>query len=101
LTKAPLLPATTLAVSCYESMFEGCVNLDSTPYLPARQAVSGSYKNIFKGCGKIENIFINIDQDLDYITPFSEMVESNVTAIVKKDALDKLQDDTITAITFE
>ena len=28
LTSAPELPATTLAVGCYDSMFSGCINLN-------------------------------------------------------------------------
>ena len=34
LTKAPVLPATTLATSCYYSMFFGCSSLTKAPKLP-------------------------------------------------------------------
>ena len=30
-----ILPLTTLAVSCCESMFKGCINLENPPILPA------------------------------------------------------------------
>ena len=50
LTKAPVLPATTLAGSCYESMFEGCTSLTKAPALPATTLTVNCYLNMFKGC---------------------------------------------------
>ena len=35
LTKAPTLPATTLAEFCYWNMFKGCTSLEAAPTLPA------------------------------------------------------------------
>ena len=50
LTKAPVLPATTLATDCYEFMFAGCQSLTKAPELPATKLVSGCYSNMFSRC---------------------------------------------------
>jgi hypothetical protein len=49
-TKQLLLPATTLADSCYENMFEGCVNLTSAPVLPATTLADSCYESMFSYC---------------------------------------------------
>ena len=48
LTKAPVLPATTLATDCYESMFVGCGSLTKAPELPATTLVYGCYSRMFE-----------------------------------------------------
>ena len=50
LTKAPVLPATTLATDCYERMFEVCQSLTKAPELPATKLVFGCYSAMFEGC---------------------------------------------------
>ena len=50
LTKAPRLPATTLASDCYRSMFQGCTSLTKAPYLPATSLAETCYKSMFQGC---------------------------------------------------
>jgi len=51
LTTAPeLLPATTLAESCYNSMFYGCTSLTTAPKLPATTMTSSCYGHMFIGC---------------------------------------------------
>ena len=50
LTTAPALPATTLASSCYSSMFRGCTGLTSAPTLPATTLASSCYSSMFQGC---------------------------------------------------
>ena len=50
LTKAPALPATTLASSCYDSMFMGCTSLQSAPELPATTLAPYCYYTMFFGC---------------------------------------------------
>ena len=48
---APLvLPATTLAGSCYSSMFRGCTGLTSAPELPATTLADSCYGYMFRGC---------------------------------------------------
>ncbi|MGN0202283.1 MAG: hypothetical protein ACI399_05190 [Candidatus Cryptobacteroides sp.] len=50
LTTAPALPATTLAVSCYNSMFCGCTSLKEAPQLPATTLTEFCYNSMFSGC---------------------------------------------------
>ena len=64
LTKAPSLPSTTLADSCYYKMFYGCESLVQAPELPAlsipdsfiydRMKVCGCYVSMFEGCVRLE-----------------------------------------------
>ena len=50
LTKAPALPATTLAQYCYKSMFYGCTSLTEAPVLPATTLYGSCYSSMFRGC---------------------------------------------------
>ena len=50
LTKAPALPATTLAVGCYGYMFSGCTSLTTAPSLPATTLAVNCYMFMFNGC---------------------------------------------------
>ena len=50
LTKAPELPATSLANGCYNSMFNGCTGLTKAPELPATSLANSCYSNMFRGC---------------------------------------------------
>ena len=50
LTKAPELPATTLANGCYSAMFQDCSALTKAPELPATSLASYCYNNMFSGC---------------------------------------------------
>ena len=45
-----VLPATTLAQSCYSNMFNGCTALTTAPELPATTLTSNCYQNMFSGC---------------------------------------------------
>lgn len=53
ITTAPVLPATTMAVSCYSSMFYGCTSLTTAPSLPATTLAYGCYSNMFSGCSAL------------------------------------------------
>ena len=50
LTKAPILPATTLATECYRDMFNGCISLTEAPELPATTLANYCYYSLFKNC---------------------------------------------------
>ena len=50
LTKAPVLPATTLADGCYSSMFYGCASLAEAPVLPATELATTCYESMFSHC---------------------------------------------------
>ena len=45
-----ILPATTLAYSCYSNMFNGCTSLTTVPVLPATTLADNCYHSMFKGC---------------------------------------------------
>ena len=53
LTKAPVLPATTLAQSCYSYMFQGCTSLAEAPALPATTLSDNCYQNMFYHCASL------------------------------------------------
>ena len=55
LTKAPTLPATTLASHCYQNMFYGCTSLTTAPTLPATKLAPNCYQNMFSFCLKLKN----------------------------------------------
>ena len=50
LTSAPALPATTLSDGCYYYMFSGCTGLTSAPALPATTLAPGCYDGMFSDC---------------------------------------------------
>ena len=45
-----ILPATTLASSCYDGMFSGCTSLTTSPELPATTLANYCYNGMFYGC---------------------------------------------------
>ena len=53
---APALPATTLADGCYSTMFSGCTSLTTAPGLPAPVLTEGCYNHMFYGCSNLKNI---------------------------------------------
>ena len=50
LTRAPALPATTLADCCYRGMFSKCTSLTRAPALPATTLANYCYAEMFYGC---------------------------------------------------
>ena len=55
LTTAPELPATTLATECYSSMFSGCTSLTTAPKLPATTLANSCYSSMFSGCTNLKS----------------------------------------------
>ena len=53
LTKAPELPATTLADYCYQCMFSGCSSLIQPPALPATTLANDCYQCMFDRCSSL------------------------------------------------
>ena len=51
-----LLPAETLAPSCYQSMFDGCSALTAAPVLPATKLVNYCYQSMFNHCKKLATV---------------------------------------------
>ena len=63
-TKYLVLPATTLASSCYENMFKDCVGLTAAPALPAPTLAGQCYQMMFFGCsGLTTTPVLNVDCD--------------------------------------
>ena len=60
LTKAPALPATTLVTDCYFRMFDGCKNLTKAPELPATTLARGCYAYMFIGCSSLNEVHCNM-----------------------------------------
>ena len=53
LTRAPLLPATTLTSRCYDHMFFSCTSLAQAPALPATTLADYCYDHMFNGCSSL------------------------------------------------
>ena len=53
LTQAPSLPATTLAKLCYSYMFFGCISLTQAPSLPATTLADSCYQYMFSNCSDL------------------------------------------------
>ena len=53
LTAAPALPATTLAELCYFQMFHDCKALTAAPALPATTLATRCYDQMFDGCSAL------------------------------------------------
>ena len=56
LMSAPELPATTLANFCYGYMFRGCTGLTNAPELPATTLVRNCYQHMFEDCTNLSLI---------------------------------------------
>ena len=59
LTKAPELLATTLATKCCDSMFYGCQSLTKAPELPATTLAPSCYNNMFYRCQSLKEVRIS------------------------------------------
>lgn len=55
-----LLPATTLAKSCYHCMFARCSELVTAPELPATEPQPGCYFTMFRWCSKLKTVKCNL-----------------------------------------
>ncbi len=85
LTKAPDLPATTLAIYCYGSMFSGCKSLTKAPALPATILATSCYYGMFSGCKSLTKapaLPATTLSDNCYVNMFS-----NCTALTQAPAL--------------
>ncbi|MBP5402016.1 MAG: hypothetical protein J6Y36_02535 [Treponema sp.] len=55
-SKNIVLPATTLAQSCYVQMFSFCTSLTQAPVLPATTLAEGCYFQMFYGCTSLNKV---------------------------------------------
>jgi hypothetical protein len=51
-----LLPATTLAGSCYYQMFQDCNSLTAAPVLPATTLADNCYQSMFQNCTHLNSV---------------------------------------------
>ena len=51
-----LLPATTLAIDCYYSMFQSCSSLTAAPALPATTLANSCYRQMFQNCSNLNSV---------------------------------------------
>ena len=70
LTKAPDLPATTLAPGCYFEMFHGCESLETAPILPATRLYNWSYAYMFQGCSNLNYVKCLAEDIIDTICTY-------------------------------
>ena len=69
ITEAPALPATTLTNACYSDMFMNCISLAAAPELPAPTLVEGCYSSMFSGCSSLGYVkCLATDISADYCT---------------------------------
>ena len=59
LTKAPILPATTLNRQCYRYMFRSCQSLTKAPELPATTLADRCYESMFSGCQSLKEVRVS------------------------------------------
>ena len=61
LEAAPELPAAEVAEACYDTMFSACKALVSAPELPAKQLKKGCYAFMFSGCENLNSVKVGFD----------------------------------------
>ena len=59
LTKAPVLSAAGLAISCYSYMFFRCQSLTKAPALPATKLANSCYTSMFSGCQSLKEVRVS------------------------------------------
>ena len=64
LTKAPALPATSLAAYCYEYMFQNCQSLIKAPALPATSLAGSCYEYMFQNCQSLKEVRVSATTDI-------------------------------------
>ena len=53
-----LLPAATLAIGCYQQMFDNCTSLTKAPKLPATTLADVCYYGMFVNCTSLTNAYV-------------------------------------------
>lgn len=89
LTAAPELPATILNSYCYEEMFYNCRALTTAPVLPAISLRSYCYDSMFNGCSKLAYI-----KAMFTTKPSSSSTGSWVSGVASKGVFVKNKDAT-------
>lgn len=89
LTTAPELPATILDSYCYLEMFYDCKSLTTAPVLPAISLRSYCYDSMFEGCSKLAYI-----KAMFTTTPSSSSTSTWVSGVASKGVFVKNKDAT-------
>jgi hypothetical protein len=78
-----MLPATTLAERCYDSMFWGCKSLTKAPDLPATTLVTECYDEMFQYCTSLNYVkaMFTTTPSNSYTHNWLEYVVSNGTFV--------------------
>ena len=90
LTTSPAgLPPTTLASSCYLSMFKDCTSLMMAPILPAETLADGCYNNMFNGCTSLNYIkaMFLTTPSITYTSGWTQGVSANGIFVKNEDAV--------------
>ena len=53
------LPAETMSIGCYHSMFKGCTKLAKAPKLPAQTMATDCYASMFEGCKSLKSLEVS------------------------------------------
>lgn len=87
LTKAPELPATTLASNCYNHMFESCTSLTKAPDLLATEAANGCYYSMFLNCSSLNSVrcYLDPNNTKTYTQSWLSNVATSGTIYIKKE----------------
>ena len=82
-----ILPATTLADSCYHSMFYNCHKIRFAPELPAKTLVDSCYRMMFSYCTELRYVkalfTTNITKDIKYTENWMTGVNTSTGVFVK------------------
>lgn len=86
-----ILPSTTLANSCYYSMFSNCTSLTTAPELPATKLAVQCYQSMFEGCTNLNHITM-LATNISYTKCLSYWVQgvSSTGTFVKHPDMDSL-----------
>ena len=82
LTKAPDLPATTLANSCYYYMFNGCTSLTQAPELPAIKLSDLCYSYMFNNCPLFSTVKMKTSMNGVYSTSTHGNIKKTVEYVL-------------------
>ena len=91
LTQAPTLPATTLTNFCYYYMFENCTALTQAPELPAGDLVDNCYSYMFQGCTSLNYVSVGFD-NWEQFTTDSWLPENSGTFVCPQTLIDNTSD---------
>ena len=97
LTQAPALPAQTLEGFCYYYMFENCTSLTQAPELPAGDLVDSCYSYMFQGCTSLNYVSVGFYNWEQFATD-SWLPENTGTFVCPSTLIDNTTDRTTSTV---